>query len=327
MAAWRQAAENHATRIAKLLEPGLLPQASGLDAVSALRASHGLNDRHPVFNFLAAYYGIKRGKQVRRLAKYSPGANVLLEGAVLASDAEVLGNFQAWSQTPSGVICRVPSGKRASVQKALDRVIAASLNSPVLKCFGMHEWAMLYSPDGAEHPPSSDFQSLPLRVSQQVLNHTVESRGVYCTHYDAMRFFAPQAVQFSHWHLKQRDHSKENPACVHAAMDLLSIAHKLFPLVSSELVGDTLELALAARKLDVRASPYDSRQLDQSLAPIEVETVEGRRQYQKLQRELMARSQVIRGNMISAVEPLCKDQEEEPNMLQSASGNGASANH
>jgi len=49
----------------------------------------------------------------------------------------------------------------------------------------------------------------------------------------------------------------EQPGCVHASMDLFKYAMKLVPWVDSALVGDILELAVAARTLDMRASPYD----------------------------------------------------------------------
>lgn len=45
--------------------------------------------------------------------------------------------------------------------------------------------------------------------------------------------------------------------CVHAAMDLFKYAYQLYPFVSSDLLRDCLELAITARKLDMRASPYD----------------------------------------------------------------------
>tara|TARA_B110001452_G_scaffold214197_1_gene185091 strand:+ start:870 stop:1118 length:249 start_codon:yes stop_codon:yes gene_type:complete len=40
-------------------------------------------------------------------------------------------------------------------------------------------------------------------------------------------------------------------------MDLLKMALRLQPWLSSELIGDCLEVALVARTLDVAASPYD----------------------------------------------------------------------
>lgn len=44
---------------------------------------------------------------------------------------------------------------------------------------------------------------------------------------------------------------------LHANMDLYKWCYKLGPLAESELLFDCLELAAAARELDIRASPYD----------------------------------------------------------------------
>ncbi len=49
----------------------------------------------------------------------------------------------------------------------------------------------------------------------------------------------------------------EQPGCLHVHMDLFKWALKLHPYVPSELVADALEIALLAREVDMRASPYD----------------------------------------------------------------------
>ena len=52
-------------------------------------------------------------------------------------------------------------------------------------------------------------------------------------------------------------------------MDLYKWSYKLSPLIDSELLLDCLELAAAAREIDMRASPYDLR--GYGYAPIAVE--------------------------------------------------------
>ena len=66
-------------------------------------------------------------------------------------------------------------------------------------------------------------------------------------------------------------------------MDLFKYAAKLHPHLPSSLLADTLELAITARVLDMRASPYDLRAVDApgfDLRAVRVETAEGRREYQ-----------------------------------------------
>ncbi|CAN0537189.1 unnamed protein product [Ectocarpus sp. 8 AP-2014] len=79
-----------------------------------------------------------------------------------------------------------------------DLLQATTSRAPVLHCFGLHEWAMLYRPHGAEEggvDARSVHQTLPLRVPQDEINAMVEGRGgaLACTHFDAFRFFTPEA--------------------------------------------------------------------------------------------------------------------------------------
>ena len=53
---------------------------------------------------------------------------------------------------------------------------------------------MLYQPAPAAAPPSTAFQRLPLRLPQAELNAVVEAQPLACTHWDAVRFFTPEAA-------------------------------------------------------------------------------------------------------------------------------------
>ncbi len=57
-------------------------------------------------------------------------------------------------------------------------------------CFGLHEWAMVYRLD------SSDVRHAgwPLRLGPDGTDAVVESHQVACSHFDAFRFFTPEAV-------------------------------------------------------------------------------------------------------------------------------------
>ena len=191
-------------------------------------------------------------------------------------------------------------------------ILQATLTAePVLHCHGLHEWAMLYQPPGAPPPPSAVYQAtLPLRVPRNVINDAVERRGVHCTHVDALRFFAPAAGPFNvHGAtlLPRTDQLRlEQPACVHAHMDLLKIVLKLQPFVDSALLADVLELALDARRLDVAASPYDVAAYlpSSNNVPkvVPVETRQGRKLYRQLQTALMDRAEPVRRRLWQAYE-------------------------
>ena len=79
----------------------------------------------------------------------------------------------------------------------------------------------LYAPDAATASPNKH-QSLPLRLSQAELNAVVEGTPIACTHFDAFRFFTPQAAPLNTVQpLPSRDTQPalEQPGCVHGARD------------------------------------------------------------------------------------------------------------
>lgn len=184
-------------------------------------------------------------------------------------------------------------------------ILRATLDSdPVLHCHGLHEWAMLYHPDGADPPPSAAYQRrLGLRVSRDVINGAVERRGVRCTHVDALRFFAPAAGPLNRHgaELARTDQLRlEQGGCVHAHMDMLKIGLRLGPFVDSGLMADVLGVALDARRLDVAASPYDVSAY--GLGAVPIETSDGRRMYREEQVGLMRRAEPVRERLLETYE-------------------------
>jgi hypothetical protein len=347
---WRSAAQRHQEEIFQLLQLGLLPPAP-------LRRRHqptkgipwtALDTRHPVYNFLIEYYGLKGTKGPRRLARWSPpftrsanrevesdsdnasssgafiGGGVFLEGATMDDLGSLLhlrgATVVDTSRAGSGILYNpgLFFGKGEALRRGESQRAATSFlwyrsilqntaaNDPVLHCYGLHEWAMQYWPAHSPPPPSSKYQAhLPLRVSQQVINEVVERKGVLrCTHVDALRFFAPAAGPLNHHgaNLLRTDQLQlEQPACIHATMDLLKIVLKLQPFVDAALIVDVLRLALRARTIDIAASPYDVT-TTYNIAAIPIETTAGRAAYQQEQLELMKDSCIVRGKLLQAYE-------------------------
>jgi len=186
-------------------------------------------------------------------------------------------------------------------------------NEPVLSCYGLHEWAMQYRPEGAPPPPSGKYQShLTLRVSREEINATVERKGIRCTHVDALRFFAPGAGELNrHGSVLERTDQLdlEQPGCVHAHMDLLKVALRIQPLLDPDLLIEILSTALDARALDVGASPYDCSGYSlvggdrrRVVEVIPIETSVGRDLYRKLQTDLMREASAVRADLLSNYE-------------------------
>src|SRR5690606_15086843 len=86
----------------------------------------------------------------------------------------------------------------------------------------------------------------------------VEAHPVRCSHFDAFRFFTPEARPVNRLQpTRENQPELEQPGCLHANMDLLRAALTLGPACPGDLLLDTFELARDIRVLDMRASPYD----------------------------------------------------------------------
>nr|WP_318241723.1 3-methyladenine DNA glycosylase [Arthrobacter pullicola] len=263
--------------------------------------------KHPVEDFLFTYYSQKPGQ----LLRWHPGAGVVLTGAAAAQRLDwkfyrplADGELAAAGLSPGGTAVTVDLGAFAGARgpaleftrMLLSRTAARKAS---LGCFGMHEWAMAYKSDvnGVRH------EYLGLRLGAEGTDALVEQSRIRCTHFDAFRFYAPQAVglnELTPSRENQRD--LEQPGCLHANMDLYKWAYKLVPLLPGELVMDCFELAWRIREMDMRASPYDLQ--DWGYEPIPVETPAGRAQYASAQRAFSEESQRLRARILNLLEPL-----------------------
>ena len=80
-------------------------------------------------------------------------------------------------------------------------------------------------------------------------------------------------------------------------MDLYKWCYKLSPLIDSGLLLDCLQLAAAAREIDMRASPYDLS--DYGYSPIAVENRAGRAEYVRCQSEIAHRAGSLREALLA----------------------------
>ena len=187
--------------------------------------------------------------------------------------------------------------RQASLLPGIGRLLAATAGRrPRIGCSALHEWAMVY------RVPQSEVRHAdwPLRLSPQQIAEVVDGIGLRCTHFDAYRFFAAQAVPLNAAPLSRSTQiESEQPGCLHATMDLYKWAYRLSPLVSAELIADAFELAREARGLDMRAAPYDLAPL--GIRPIRMETAQGRNEFARLQRDLAQRGQGLRSRLIEAI--------------------------
>ena len=121
-------------------------------------------------------------------------------------------------------------------------------------CFGLHEWAMVYRQDKFE----LRHEYLQLRLGSERTDRVVEENRIRCSHFDAFRFYTPDAVPLNSLApSRENQRTMEQPGCLHANMDLYKWAYKLAPALPSELVMDCFELSWRIRAMDMQASPYD----------------------------------------------------------------------
>ncbi len=240
---------------------------------------------HPVFDFLFTYYSLRP----RQLRVWHPGYGVMLEGAEADRYLERAGYVRC-----TGGVTVSPEHLHARLGAVtfIAALLRATASRPArFNCFGLHEWAMVY------RAPSVRHSRVPLRLGVAGTDAVVESMPLRCSHFDAYRFFTDAAAPRNAQSLtRQTQIAAEQPGCVHAGMDLYKWAFKLGPLIESDLVLDCLELAADARVLDMRASPYDLRDL--GFAPITVETPGGRREYARAQEAISERAAPLRARLL-----------------------------
>jgi hypothetical protein len=253
------------------------------------RRSRG--EKHPIEDFLWEYYGLRPGK----LYHWSPGAGVILDSV----DGADFPTHAGYSDAPDGGRWidpkLIPEKRLKSFRWMISLLEQTRDRTPFFGCLGLHEWAMVYEENDVRHP------QLPLRLSHAETRRVVETLPMQCSHYDAFRFFSQSARHFNPVVLTPENRpAQEQPACLHANMDLLKWCLKVHPFIPSELTADAFELALEARRIDMRASPYDVTPLAET--PIPIETPEGRKAYVTAQKAIAEKARPIRRALVTSLE-------------------------
>lgn len=247
--------------------------------------------KDPLTDFLFEYYSYSPS----RLMRWSPGINVrLIPGTGKLPDIDEL------SCTDGTCVLdpdKFPHHRLPGIRWTTELLKTTLARRPAFGCMGMHEWAMVYKAKNIRH------KECPLRVSHDELVSFVESRPLVCTHFDAFRFFTPDARPKNRWAL-DRDTmlNHEQAGCLHTNMDLYKWAFKLDPWVPGELVRRSFLLALEARTIDMKASPYDLQSM--GVEPIRIETEKGRREYVQEQQKVYRASLPVRRELVRIYEQL-----------------------
>ena len=233
------------------------------ERTAAHLARRARGEKHPVEDFLHTYYPFTPGQ----LSTWHPGAGVVGPGRrprlPRSSPSSPAGSGTAQSTRPGPrrrfrLSAPARPRKRAHLRRPprpRRRVVTVDLASwrtargdgalfirdllartlereGTFGCFGLHEWAMVYkqSPDEVRH------DQVPLRLTHAQTDTVVESHRVRCSHFDAFRFFTPEARPLNEL-APTRDtmQEMEQPGCLHGGMDLYKWAMKLGPIVPSDV--------------------------------------------------------------------------------------------
>lgn len=256
------------------------------------RAGRGV--KHPVMDFLFQYYPFAPAQ----LRRWTPGVGVALAGDAVPGweqIKEAKRTEAGWVIDPS----RFPERRIDAARWVLALLEKTAVRAPRYGCFGLHEWAMVYRAGAVRHG------QLPLRFSPEETAQVVESLPVSCSHYDAFRFFTPEARPLNRLQPKLETRQElEQCGCLHVNMDLYKWASQFYPWIASDLIAATFLLACRIRELDMRASPYDLASM--GLSPVRIETPEGRQEYVAWQQRFAAEAMPLRHGLIEAFRRLLR---------------------
>ncbi len=247
-------------------------------------ARRSLGRTHPVWDFLFTYYSFPAG----RLLTWVPGLPGLepdrADDTLLSAPDD-----PAWEAPRLAPRVRELARWVAELGRNL-------LERPArFHCHALHEWAMVYGQTAEE----VRHRGWRLRLAPEALRQLVESQSLVCTHYDAFRFFTPQARPLNQFAPTREDRlASEQAGCLHANMDLYKWAYKLWPWIGSDLVGEAFALAVTGRIVDMRSSPYDLHAL--GFPPIAIETEAGREEFRQEQQRLAEAAQALRARLTRA---------------------------
>lgn len=290
---WLPRARAHAERVTRFAQPFV--------------GRRNARKKHPVEDFLFTYYTHKPGQ----LGRWHPGAGVVLYGEAAAdrlgwkhyralTDAEREAAAVAEGQCAVVLDAESYVREREETLRFCALILRATAERPgQFGCFGLHEWAMVYHSEkfGIRH------EYLPLRLGAEGTDRVVEEHRIRCTHFDAFRFYTPDAAPRNELQpTRETQRALEQPGCLHANMDLYKWAYKLGPAVPGELLMDSFELAWRVREMDMQASPYDLS--DWGYAPIRIETPAGKAEYVERQRAFATEAAALRERLTTAIAPL-----------------------
>ncbi len=140
-----------------------------------------------MWDFLFSYYSLRP----RQLRCWHPGYKVQLAGGEAVRRG--YRDRRGYTVDVSGVtVSDTYLHSRLDTISFVADLLRATARRPArLNCFGLHEWAMVYRSGEVRH------DGVPLRLGPAGTDTVVEAEvagPLRCSHFDAYRFFTPEAV-------------------------------------------------------------------------------------------------------------------------------------
>ena len=276
---WKRRVLTHRKKLSPIIDPYLKKRSE--------------QKKDPVLDFLFEYYKFRPS----HLMRWSPGAGMALEIGDTTDELPEVSELTVDGQIAYLNTDLFPEKRLRAANWIHELLVKTNQSKPFFGCMGMHEWAMVYKAGKVRH------NQVQLRLPDDEIAALVESRPLLCTHFDAFRFFTEEARPLNKNNLtRDTFQDNEQPGCIHTNMDIYKWAYKLYPWISSDLIREAFLLAVDARTIDMKASPYDLR--DQGLKPIRIETEAGRKEYVAHQTDIWERGLPVRQSLIEAYETL-----------------------
>ena len=269
--------------------------AERADAMTAgYRERRATRTPHAIEDFLYDYYGTRPAT----LRRWHPGVGTRLGPAPGGQPEHAA--WRWYTTDADGLVTLDVDAfmkERGETVRFVHSLLTATASRPAFAgCFGLHEWAMVYRQPERRH-------ALPLRLGQAGTDAVVEQHPIRCTHFDAFRFFTPEAIGLNRLQpTRATQVDLDQPGCLHAAMDCHKWAGKLGPAVPGALALDCFALAGDIRLLDMQASPYDLSSYGHPA--VAIETPEGKAEYVTRQREFARRAAGLRARLIRVCDEL-----------------------
>jgi len=138
-----------------------------------------------------------------------------------------------------------------------------------------------------------------LRMSPEALADFVEAQPICCSHYDAYRFFTPEALPLNS--LKPAFETRqdmEQSGCLHANMDLYKWAYKLGP--GSAVISWPMPSKWPSPAAPLTCAPALTELTALGFDPILIETDAGKEEYRREQQRLATMAQPVRRKLLAA---------------------------